>query len=70
MPANYFPCYPFAHPFEEEVTHLLAASLDESFLLVHNVIRPNKRRRSLFPKEIDLTPPHLEFEVWEPYIIL
>jgi len=54
MPANYFPCYPFAHPFEEEVTLLLASELDERFLLIHNVVRPNRRRKSLFHKEIDL----------------
>jgi hypothetical protein len=54
MPATVFPCYPFAHFFEEEVTQLLASKLDSRFYLIHNVMRPNKRRKSLFPKEIDL----------------
>jgi hypothetical protein len=54
MPAKVFPCYPFAHFFEEEVTSLLADSLDDSFYLIHNAIRPNKRAESLLPKEIDL----------------
>jgi hypothetical protein len=54
MPANFFPCYPFVHPFEEEVSRLLAKHLDDSFQLIHNVIRPNRRPKSLLPKEIDL----------------
>jgi hypothetical protein len=54
MAAKVFDCYPFAHFFEEKVTHLLAGSLDDSFYLIHNVIRPNKNPNSLLPKEIDL----------------
>lgn len=54
MSAKVFPCYPFAHPFEEKVTNFLAKNLNGKFYLIHNVIRPNKTPKIFIPKEIDL----------------
>ena len=53
MPAKLFPCYPFAHPFEEEVSVFLTRNLDSRFFLIHNLVRRNLQVDWMH-KEIDL----------------